>query len=115
MKNPVVGNSREREMIAVGPSYPGAGASGLDAVSLIEGYAASRGLPNVLDPNTPGDADDAEGIAPENWMAAEFKISRQTIFGVYRGKGFGNPPYLRTRREKEQRKGVQDDRLSGSP
>jgi hypothetical protein len=68
----VVGNSREREMVAVGASYPGAGASGLDAVSLIEGYASSRGLPNVLDPNRPDDAEDAQGIAPENWMAAVF-------------------------------------------
>lgn len=68
----VVGNSREREMVAVGASYPGAGASGLDAVSLIEGYASSRGLPNVLDPNRPDDAEDAQGIAPENWMSAVF-------------------------------------------
>jgi len=68
----IVGNTREREMVAVGPSYPGTGASGLNAVSLIEGYAASRGLPNVLDPNTPDDAADADGIAPENWISALF-------------------------------------------
>ena len=61
-----------RELIAVGANFPGAGASGLNAVSLIEGYAASRGLPNVLDPNTPDDADSASGIAPQNWMAALF-------------------------------------------
>ncbi len=61
-----------RELIAVGANFPGAGASGLNAVSLIEGYAASRGLPNVLDPNTPSDADSASGIAPQNWMAALF-------------------------------------------
>ena len=36
----IVGNTREREMIATGASYPGNGASGLNAVSLIEGYAA---------------------------------------------------------------------------
>jgi hypothetical protein len=60
----------EREMIAVGPNYPGAGASTFDAVSLIEGYAASRGLPNVLDPNAPTDADDAAGNTPANWIAA---------------------------------------------
>lgn len=46
------------EVLGVGASYPGAGASGLDAVSLIEGYAASRALPEIADPNTPGDADD---------------------------------------------------------
>ncbi len=28
----------------------------------------------------------------------ELKDSRQTIFGVYRGRGFGTPPYLRKRR-----------------
>jgi hypothetical protein len=60
------------EMIAVGASYPGAGASGHDAVSLIEGYAASRALPNLLDPNTPADADDVAGSTPENWLSAIF-------------------------------------------
>ena len=66
------GLTREAEFIAVGSSYNGAGASGEQAVSMIEGYAASRGLPNVLDPNTPGDAADAAGPFPENWMAAIF-------------------------------------------
>lgn len=61
-----------RELIATGANFPGAGASGLNAVSLIEGYAASRGLPNILDPNVPSDADSASGIAPQNWMAALF-------------------------------------------
>jgi hypothetical protein len=60
------------EVIAVGASFPGGGASSLNAVSLIEGYAASRGLPNVTDPNTPDDAADANGPTPENWMAALF-------------------------------------------
>lgn len=68
----LVGNAREREIVAIGASYPATGASGLNAVSMVEGYAASRGLPNVLDPNTPDDAADIEGIAPENWMAAIF-------------------------------------------
>jgi hypothetical protein len=62
----------DREVIATGASYPGAGASGFNSVSLIEGYAASRGLPDVLDPNVPGDADDASGVAPQNWMTALF-------------------------------------------
>jgi len=61
-----------RELVAVGASYPGAGFSGLNAVSLIEGYANSRALPNVLDPNTPDDAADTSGVAPENWMSALF-------------------------------------------
>ncbi len=70
--NALPASTLDFEMIAVGASFQGAGASGLDSVSLIEGYAASRGLPNVLDPNTPGDADDASGTTPENWMAALF-------------------------------------------
>ncbi len=60
------------EVIAVGASYPGGGASTLNAVSLIEGYAASRGLPDVLDPNTPDDAADADGATPENFLSALF-------------------------------------------
>lgn len=66
------GNTTNFEMVAVGANFPGAGASGLDAVSLIEGYAASRGLPNIQDPNTPDDALDADGSTPENWIAAMF-------------------------------------------
>lgn len=62
-----------REVLATGASYPGvSAATGLDAVSMIEGYASSRGLPNVLDPNAPADAADATGPTPENWMSALF-------------------------------------------
>lgn len=61
-----------REILAVGPNYPGAGASGADAVSLIEGYASSRGLPDVLDPNAPDDAESTAGNYPQNWMSATF-------------------------------------------
>ncbi len=61
-----------RELIATGANFPGAGASGFNAVSLIEGYAASRGLPYPEDPNVPADADSASGVAPQNWMAALF-------------------------------------------
>ncbi len=60
------------EIIATGASYPGGGASGLNAVSLVEGYAASRGLPDIRDPNVPADAGDASGANPENWMSATF-------------------------------------------
>ena len=56
-------------MMAVGANYNGATAA---VVSLIEGYAASRGLPYAEDPNTPDDADDADGSTPENWMSALF-------------------------------------------
>ena len=66
------GNIADRELIAVGGNYSGAGFSGKNAVSLIEGYANSRGLPAVADPNAPGDAADADGISPENWMSALF-------------------------------------------
>ena len=67
------GETVEREFIATGPSYPGASAvTGFDALSLIEGYAASRGLPNILDPNTPDDVSDVGGGTPENWMQAIF-------------------------------------------
>lgn len=65
-----VGGSRTFEMTAVGANFPGAGASGLNAVSLIEGYAASRALPSVVDPNTPGDSSDTAGGTPENWLGA---------------------------------------------
>jgi len=60
------------ELVAVGVNYPGTSpATTLDAVSLIEGYASSRGLPYPSDPNVPDDADDVGPSAtPENWMGA---------------------------------------------
>ena len=71
------GGVQEREIIAVGSNYPGNGNSGLNAVSLIEGYAASRGLPAISDPNTPDDANDADGVSPENWLQATFNEGTQ--------------------------------------
>lgn len=65
-------NSVTRDVIAVGENYPGPGASGNFAVSLIEGYAASRALPNILEPNMPADAIDASGSVAENWQSALF-------------------------------------------
>ena len=65
-----IGGVIEAEIIATGANYPGAGASGLDAVSLIEGYANSRALPSIVDPNTPGDAADTSAGTPENWLGA---------------------------------------------
>ena len=64
----------DHELIAVGANYPGnSPITGFDAVSLIEGYAASRGLPNIADPNTPSDADDiGPSATPANWMSAIF-------------------------------------------
>ncbi len=63
------GTSDDREIVWTGLNYPGVGTSGLNAVSLIEGYAASRGLPDILDPNTPDDAASLSGI-PQNWLGA---------------------------------------------
>lgn len=63
-----LGTATSYELVAVGANNPGVGASGLNAKSLIEGYASSRGLPNVVDPNTP---DDAVSYV-ENWMLAMF-------------------------------------------
>ncbi len=66
-------NAFSRELIAVGASYPGDSTeTGLNAVSIIDGYSASRGLPNVLDPNAPDDAASVNGASPQNWMAAIF-------------------------------------------
>ena len=64
------GNTTDFDVIWTGANFPGAGATGADAVSLIEGYAASRGLPEILDPNAPADAADADGSTPENWLSA---------------------------------------------
>jgi len=78
----VEGAVNNREVIAVGANYPGAGFSTLNAVSLIEGYANSRGLPDILDPNTPTDASDASNNTPENWIAATFNEGTEQTEGV---------------------------------
>lgn len=62
------GQATSLEIIATGANNPGPGNSGLDAKSLIEGYAASRALPAVVDPNTPNDA----SVDAENWMMSLF-------------------------------------------
>ncbi len=67
------GNSVTRDVIAVGSSYVNVGGvDGNYAVSLIEGYASSRALPDVLAPNMPGDALSAAGSNAQNWMTALF-------------------------------------------
>ncbi|AXH79146.1 MAG: hypothetical protein [Circular genetic element sp.] len=60
------------EIVGVGPSFGGAGASGLTEVSLVEGYANSRALPAIEDPNVPADMADTNGATPENWISATF-------------------------------------------
>jgi hypothetical protein len=63
------GNAESFELLAVGPNQTFTpGASGLNAKSLIEGYAASRSLPNISDPNTPDDAANYQ----QNWISAIF-------------------------------------------
>ena len=77
------GNTAEFEFVATGPNFPGASAvTGFNAVSLIEGYAASRSLPYSEDPNTPVDADDASGSTPENWMSAIFNTGTDQVSEV---------------------------------
>ncbi len=61
------GNTTDFAIKWTGANYNG----GVDpVVSLIEGYAASRGLPDIRDPNAPADAADADGSTPENWLSA---------------------------------------------
>ncbi len=63
-------SNNPRDIVWTGANYVGPGASGDFAVSLIEGYAASRLLPEVLDPNTPDDAASVNGSLAQNWLAA---------------------------------------------
>jgi hypothetical protein len=68
----------EREILAVGASYPGTSpATGYNAVSLIEGYANSRALPSIRDPNLPDDGQDTDGGSPENWLGSLFNEGTQ--------------------------------------
>ena len=67
-----VGNSVTRDVIAVGGNYDAPGASGNYAVSLVEGYAASRALPNEREPNMPDDASSSAGSLAQNWIVALF-------------------------------------------
>jgi len=71
------GNSVTRDIVATGGNYGPVGASGNFAVSLIEGYASSRALPNIEDPNMPEDASSAGGNLPENWLTALFNDGTQ--------------------------------------
>ena len=58
--------STPQNVVAVGGNFPGISpATGNNAVSMIQGYADSRALPNIEDPNTPADAS-------TNWMVRLF-------------------------------------------
>ncbi|AXH78523.1 MAG: hypothetical protein [Circular genetic element sp.] len=62
------------ELVAVGPNSPGVSpVTGLNALSLVEGYASSRSLPAVLDPNVPDDAADPA----QNWITSIFSDGTQ--------------------------------------
>ena len=79
----------EREIIAVGANFPGvSAATGLNAVSLIQGYADSRALPSPVDPNVPADADGS-------WMVKLFSdgtLQDEEVIGDLETDG-NNPPY----------------------
>ena len=64
---PVTGGAvNQRDIVAVGGNLPGVSpATGNDAVSMIQGYADSRGLPYEQDPNVPDDAS-------LNWLMSIF-------------------------------------------
>ena len=55
------------DIMAVGPND-----FTISTVSLIEGYASSRALPAIVDPNLPSDIDDVDDNTPENWITAMF-------------------------------------------
>lgn len=58
--------STPQNIVAVGANFPGVSpATGDNAVSMVQGYADSRALPNIEDPNTPADAS-------TNWMVRLF-------------------------------------------
>ena len=88
------GSATQFDIIAVGPNFPGAGASGQDAVSLITGYANSRALPSITDPNTPTDSADVSGATPENWLAAMFNEGTTQDGAVIQNMtAYDQPPY----------------------
>ncbi len=78
------------ELIAVGANDPGLGASGLDAKSIVQGYADSRALPYEQDPNVPVDAS-------LNWQAALFNegtLQSNAVINDLEGNGDQAPyPY----------------------
>lgn len=89
------GQVAEFEVIAVGGNYPGTStASTYDAVSLIQGYANSRALPGVTDPNRPDDSADVSGFTPENWLAGIFNEgTNQDGEVIQQVSSYDQPPY----------------------
>lgn len=73
---PSIGGSAttvEYDIVAVGPNVNVAGASGNEAKSIIVGYANSRALPSITDPNVPMDMNDGD----ENWFSSLFTDGSQ--------------------------------------
>ncbi len=89
------GSSVRYEVIAVGGNYPGASpVTTFDAVSLINGYANSRALPNLIDPNVPADVADVAGATPENWLGAmQNDGTTQDIGTIVESTIQDQPPY----------------------
>jgi len=88
------GGSLPYEILATGGNYPGPGSSGIDAVSLIQGYANSRALPNITDPNNPLLVVDSVGTTPENWMSSlHNEGTSQDAFVVADVVEYDLPPY----------------------
>lgn len=86
------GQTAEYEIMALGPNYGTGGAK--NVVSLINGYANSRALPLVGDPNVPDDNSDANGVTPENWLAAIFNQGTNQTEGVLTDIAeYDQPPY----------------------
>ena len=91
----IMGETAEYEIMAVGANYPlDSKGNQLNVVSLINGYANSRALPSISDPNTPDDIDDAAGVTPENWLAAMFNDGVAQDSGVIEDiVAYDQPPY----------------------
>lgn len=86
------GQTAEFEIMALGPNYGSAGTK--NVVSLINGYANSRALPLIGDPNVPTDHSDANGVTPENWLAAIFNQGTNQDSGVLEDiSSYDQPPY----------------------
>lgn len=86
------GSATQYEICAVGPNYGSAGTSAV--VSLINGYANSRALPNLIDPNAPSDVTDIAGATPENWLGAiDNEGTTQDIGVILEATIQDQPPY----------------------
>jgi hypothetical protein len=77
--DPADGTVAEFEIIATGDNTA-------SAKSLIDGYAASRALPNIADPNTP---DDALSYS-ENWLVGMFNEGTQQDVDTLENLAFDN-------------------------